>query len=538
MLQSLSCHLCHALPEYKQALVKQLSRNLGKDLNDMGVEELFSLLFKEPLITVADPGRNMLMVIDGLDESDYQERNELLDVVVNHLCKLPCWIRFLCTTRPERNIAEALKHLKPFRMVSNDDKNIEDIKRFFEKRMQLPSEEEQKHAMVEKLVEKSEGLMLYAYFLASFIDKDVSVLEQEDLDASSPLAISSVYYSYFKRLENELKKEVNVKVENFLNLLAALIASREPLPSGFLSKLLVPNARAPLAMWERRKAISSVSSLLPIRDGCLHVIHKSVKDWLTDASSYGEHDFIMNEEEGHRILASLCARELFGLKQKGVLPRQFTPTEKYALHHGVRHMLLMNEEMKPRSLRKCVKTYILDLGLLYAKLCLNDSTAAEEILWLQKWKMFPMLSEDSQDMLHILLFLLRKNFATFSDHPHVFFQTVLNEGGLVLSTMASDLLQKKYPEISYMELVQKQKQMQQGAVIARFQCSSPVACFDVSPELDYMVCECDDGTIYMWSLHTGKLVWARPVIVKKLHFGNGAYRCHHPLQVSCRFTAR
>jgi len=98
MLQSLACHLCHALPEYKQALVKQLSRNLGKDLNNMGVEELFALLFKEPLSTVADPGRNMLMVIDGLDESDYQERNELLDVLAKHLSKLPCWIRFLCTT--------------------------------------------------------------------------------------------------------------------------------------------------------------------------------------------------------------------------------------------------------------------------------------------------------------------------------------------------------------------------------------------------------------------------------------------------------
>ena len=65
MLQSLACHLYHALPEYKHALLKQLSRNLGKDLNNMGVEELFALLFKEPLSTVADPGRNMLMVLDA-----------------------------------------------------------------------------------------------------------------------------------------------------------------------------------------------------------------------------------------------------------------------------------------------------------------------------------------------------------------------------------------------------------------------------------------------------------------------------------------
>ena len=83
MIQSLACHLSHALPEYKRALGEQLSRNLGTDLNNMGVEELFALLFKEPLSAVGDPGRNMLMVIDGLDESEYQGRNELLDVVAN-----------------------------------------------------------------------------------------------------------------------------------------------------------------------------------------------------------------------------------------------------------------------------------------------------------------------------------------------------------------------------------------------------------------------------------------------------------------------
>ena len=137
----------------------------------MGVEELFALLFKEPLSTVTKPGRNMLMVIDGLDESEYQERNELLDVLAKHLSKLPCWIRFLCTTRPERNIAEALKHLKPFQLEPNDDKNMEDIKHFIENKTHYLIKPEKKRAIVEKLVEKSEGLMLYAYFLVLFIKR-------------------------------------------------------------------------------------------------------------------------------------------------------------------------------------------------------------------------------------------------------------------------------------------------------------------------------------------------------------------------------
>ena len=515
MLQSLSCHLYHALPEYKQALVKQLSRNLGKDLNNMGVEELFALLFKEPLSTVADPGRNMLMVIDGLDESDYQERSKLLDVLANHLPKLPYWIRFLCSTRPERNISEALKHLKPFQLESNDDKNMEDIKRFIENRTQHLIKPEKKDAIVEKLVDKSEGLMLYAYFLVLFIEENKSVLDQEDLDDSLPVAISSVYNSYFKRLENELKKELGVNEENFLNLLSAVIASREPLPIDFVSKLLGPNASSPLARRKVLKAISSVSSLFPIRDGCLRVFHKSVKDWLTDASCYEVHDFTMDENEGHHILASLCADELDHLKQKGVRDAlQFSATEKYALDHGVRHMLQLGKNtVRSRSLEKCVRTYVTDLEVLYAKICVNSSTAAEDILWLESQELSHALSGETEDLLKTVMSLLRKHYKTFMDHPQVFFQTLLNEGETVLSKGASKCLEEKYPEIAYIEYLHKEAH--EMAPQAQFLCSSEVICFDVSPQLDYMVCECKDELLNLWSLRTGRLVWKRPVKVDK-----------------------
>ncbi|XP_078383699.1 uncharacterized protein LOC144666197 isoform X2 [Oculina patagonica] len=516
MLQSLACHLCHALPEYKQALVEQLSRNLGKDLNNMGVEELFALLFKEPLSTVADPGRNMLMVIDGLDESEYQERNELLDVIVKHFCKLPPWIRFLCTTRPERNIAKALKQLKPFELEPNEEGNVQDIRWLFEERMQHLMKPESKGAIVEKLVEKAEGLMLYAYFLISFIEENVSVLDQEDLDASLPLNISSVYESYFQRLENELIMELGVKEDNFLKLLCAVTASREPLPIDFVSKVFVPSGNSSVARRKLLKVIGSVSSLLPIRDGCLHVIHKSVKDWLTDTTCYGEHDFTVDEKEGHRILASLCSDELDNLKQKGVPDNtQFSSTEKYALHHGARHMLQLDENMRSRSLDEFVQTYVTDLELVFAKLCIDDSIAAEDILWLRRQKVFQVLSEDRKDLLKTLMFLLRKYYSTYTKYPRLFFQTVLNEGGTLLSAEASKLLQEKYPEIPYLEYVLKD--VHEDAPQATFSCSSQVVCFDVSPQLDYMVCECRDKTIQLWSLRTGKPEWVRPAMVKKLY---------------------
>ena len=89
MLQSLACQLCDVLPEYKRELVKRLSRNLGVDMNSLEVQELFEFLFEEPLCSVGDPGRNLLLVVDGLDESEYKGRNEMLDVIANHFCTLP-----------------------------------------------------------------------------------------------------------------------------------------------------------------------------------------------------------------------------------------------------------------------------------------------------------------------------------------------------------------------------------------------------------------------------------------------------------------
>ena len=513
MIQSLACHLSHALPEYKRAVVEQLSRNLGTDLNYIGVEELFALLFKEPLSAVGDPGRNMLMVIDGLDESEYQGRNELLDVIANQFCKLPIWIRFLVTTRPALNIAEKLKHLKPLELKSNDAENVEDVRAVFQKNLEHVVKLGNLDEYVKKLVLKSEGLMLYAHFLVLLITENPSIFHEGDLDDSLPLGIFSFYHSYFKRLECELCEDLHMKEEHFLSLLSAVAASREPLPVGFVSKVLVPGNNSPLTRRKVLRALNSVSALLPVRDDCLHVIHKSVQDWLTDVSCYGEHEFLMDENEGHRALAALSADELENLKLKGVYNMQFSATERYALYHGAHHILHEGVTREPHKLDELTKAYIIDLEIVYVKTCLNRTLAAEDLVWLKKQGIFTLLSNDHQSIVDALLFLLRKNLGLLTDTPRRFLQTILNQGGKVLTVEASNLLRNKYPEIPYMEVVHKETQ--QGGVLARFECLSVVICLDVSPQLDYLVCECDDGILQLWSLQTGRLVWTRPVLVEK-----------------------
>ena len=531
MLQSLACHVSYSLPEYKEALVGQLSRNLGLDINDMETEDLFELLFEEPLNGLSDPGFTSLVVIDALDESEYQGRSELLEVIDKYFNKLPIWIRFLVTTRPEINIWDSLKGLRPLLLEPNNEENVKDIRHLFERHLSHMLQVNNHESILTELVEKSEGVILWAQLLVDFIKDNFSVLKWEHLDGTIPSGISSVYQSYFKRLETELCKELKMSEDMFLSLLSVIVASREPLPLGFVSKFLFPGKVSSVVQRKISKAIACISSLLPVQEGCIHFFHKSVKGWLVDQSSYGKHSFSVLENEGHLILARLCGNEFDEVKRKGVdWSQQFDNVTKYSLRHGVQHMLQLDEDIRPSGLEEIVNKYVLDVELVYAKLRVDSAIPAEDIACITKF------SVKRQAASKTLLFLLRKHIGTLKQLPHVIFQTLLNEGGPELCYEASNLLKSKYSHISHMEYLDKNNL--EGIVQTKFHCSSEVACFDVSPSSDYMVCECRDGTIQLWSLQTGKLVWKRPVIkMKRYSRFFQAFRTAAPASFSPHFLS-
>ncbi|XP_068761734.1 uncharacterized protein [Montipora capricornis] len=523
MMQSLACHMSCCLPEYKKALVEQLSGNLGVEINDMEVRELFDLLFSEPLNKVADPGRTSLVVIDAVDESEYQGRNDLLDVIANLFKNLPLWLRFLVTTRPEVNIWNSLKDLQPLLLEPKDEENLKVIRFYFEHSLSDLLEFERREVVLDHLVQKSEGVFLCATFLVDFIRAKCStLLTLEQLDETLPAGIACVYQSYFQRLEQALCKEVNITEEQFLCFLGAIAAAREPLPLGFVPKLLCTNVSSSIVVRKASNAIAIVSSLLPVHEDRIHFFHKSVKDWLTDKSRYRQHCFSVEEMEGHKILCTLCSEEFDELKSRGISNLQsFTDTSRYALEHGVQHMLQLDQDMKSCSLEQGVGKYVSDLELLYAKLCVNLPGATEDIVGVMKQGGLKTISAECCDTLSSLMFILKKHRVTLQEYPFTIFQCSLNEGSSKLSSDSRKLLETKYSDKPHMELLKKNHA--QRGIQARFVCGSKVACLDVSPSLEYMVCECRDGSIQFWSLASGNLKWKRYVKPKQYGYG-GPFR--------------
>ena len=516
MLQSLAYQLSEFLPPYKRELVKALSRNLGEDINNLEVGELFELLFEEPLINVDDPGRSLLMVIDGLDESEYKGRNELLDVIANHFSALPGWIRFCVTTRPEINIADRLKKFNPVLLEQDDEENVQDIRLFLERQLCSVIQSGSEEVVIDALVRKAAGHFLYAYLMVDFIKENVSLLTPEELGKTLPSGVTSVYQSYFERLE----KELTISEELFLTFLSALAATKEPLSLDFVSKMLLSDIKSPAGHRKVRQAIECISTLLPVQDGCIHFFHKSVKDWLTDGAPdmYGvQHKFYVNEDQGHRALSQLCVDELDDVKRKSVHGTDFSDAAKYALKYGVGHMLELEESARASSrFQEIINYYVTDLDIVHAKLCVHNTVNSEDIIRVQEREACKSLSDESQRALSTLFSLLRKYHRRLSTYPSTIFQVMVNEGGDIFAGEATKVLQSH--EIPYMEYLHKEAVNKESKKTqAEFLCNSELACFDISPTQEFMVCECSNGMIYLWSLKTGEQRWVRPVDVKKCY---------------------
>ena len=402
------------------------------------------------------------------------------------------------TARQEINITESLKHLQPIHLNQKHEENLSDIKRFFELHLGKQLKQEHKNVLLDKLVQRTEGVFIFAYFISAVLEESASLITLEEVESRLPLGISSVYLDHFKRLERELCRELKIEEDQVLRFLCALTASREPLPLAFASRILQPTGTCSTARRKVNKIIACISSLLPIYHDRVHFIHKSVKDWLTNTSSYDQHEFIVDEKEGHKILFDLCSAELNKIKDKELIDSQFNDAEQYALQHGVQHMTELDglgDQSTTYNVDHLVKSYVIDLELIFCRLCVNSVVPSDDLQSVQRNVNLASLEEGTYSLLSYLSKALRKHSYLLRDHPQALFQILVNEGSPELSLRAAAILENKLPHTLYMKYLDKEEE--QEVVQGRFYCSGTVACFDVSPEMDYMVCECQDGTIHL-----------------------------------------
>ncbi len=491
LLQSLAWQLCQVVPAYKEALIKKLSGKLGQSLTSMNIEGIFSVIFKEPFSSIADPGKPILIVLDAVDESENDGRHELADLISNHLHKLPSYIRFLITTRPERNLIDRFRQLNPLFIEGNDERNLSDLKLVLQQRIAGASDSVAA-GFLDSLAERCDGLMLYASFLSEIYNDDPSAFCIDSL----PKGIEEHYERYFRRLERELGQDISE--DTFFSLLSALAVAKEPLPAAFVGSL----CGFENSTWKMQKVRKAISSLLVVNeDKSISFFHKSLRDWLVDKS---EHRYSVGVQRGHKNIFELCVKKLDEMKKRGV--REVAKTSaaiKYSLKYLSSHMLAGLED--PGMLEYFVSNYVADLEVMFASVCVNVDLTLNNLSNLTNHEAYSYVPGNTRATVDRLFSIIKRFVFLLRDYPETFLQNIVNEGGEELSSKASSLLQTRYKDIIYLEFVEKDRNND----ALEFCCllSGSISCIDLSPNHDYVVCCYKDGGIELFSLATGKSEW-------------------------------
>ena len=503
MLQSLARQLCDTLPGFKDILTGQLTSMNATSVTNMNIEELFTHLLQEPTNMMADPGKNILLVVDALDECEYDGRNALLDVIMSQFHKLPSWIKFIVTGRPEKAMADKLAHLRPFVLRASDENNERDIEMFFKDNLRTLLPTSIFEESVDRFVDQAEGLMLYAYYFIQFVEEHRDTLTPDDINGIFPLGIVSVYERYFDRLRMDLM----VEEASFSDFLSSLAAARSPLPVTMASRSLGLCSETAGSSRQIQKISGSISSLLPIREGCIDVFHKSVVDWLSSPELYGHHRFTANLTRGHVVLAKECEKTYKAIKSRNDVLAEYTPEEKYALQQGTYHFIAfaqLDESQKSKLFR-----YACSLELLCAKLQSKACDVFSIIEELQSIKHALKLPKVDMMELDDCITCLRRHPYVLTENPKMIFQLLVNEAESVAVCLEASyaMQQSKYQLPLRLEVVNRAQS--KDPVITKFRCETNVNCCDVlkNDEHSLLVCGCADGFIEMFSLETGKKLW-------------------------------
>ncbi|MBE9228726.1 NACHT domain-containing protein [Phormidium sp. LEGE 05292] len=276
ILRSLTAQLMETVPDYGLALlntikatleadvkiqVKQASdskirevyiENLNpSDLEKEDLENVLDILIRAPLAALPKiyderhkpaPERAVFL-IDALDvavstEDAAQDDEDIVTLLAALLEdeSLPCWVRFILTSRPDRRVLREFEPLQPYKLEEMSQQNLGDIRHYIQKPLAEPAFHNQLEAaqmssqtLVDELTQLSMGNFRYVQFLLDDLEAGKHSLNN--------LAVlpESLAETYAKDLSKWFS--VDELAERCQKILKVLASAQEPLTEDQLVSL-------------------------------------------------------------------------------------------------------------------------------------------------------------------------------------------------------------------------------------------------------------------------------------------------------------
>ena len=282
LLGTLARDLCKCNSEYSSIVGGEegVRKLITKSEFKLQVHELFAKLLEEPLAKYRSPPNRRLVIIDALDETEYGSRKDFLNVIKLDFPRLPEWLVFFITSRPEEQIQSRLSRYKPcIKMCAGitDWDNFyqqhkKDIQRYLEKEIDFSVFS---FSPVD-VTKKCGGLFLYAFYIVKELKdsaKSGKVTQLAQL-TDFPGDIDEFFMQNFQRVFDKVGRDL------YRILLGCIMAAPSPLPASFIAFVL----KRENSGLEEYDVIDAVSQfvVLTTSDRTMTFLHSLIPVWLSD----------------------------------------------------------------------------------------------------------------------------------------------------------------------------------------------------------------------------------------------------------------
>ena len=300
----------------------------------LGVKELFTKLLEEPLGKCAPCQRRKLVIIDALDETEYESREDFLYVIKKALPRLPQWLLFFITSRPEDSVQSRLEKYKPcIRICAGDSEergfyqqHEQDIQRFLLKKIDFSYVP----YSVDEVTKKCNGLFLHAFYIAEVLKDSIKSHRMNQQSDLFPGDIDEFFQENFQRVFDKVGADL------YRKLFGCIIAAPSPLPISFVSYVL-NREKSDL---DEQEAIDAVS-LFVVRtsDGLVTFLHNLIPMWLTDKRKTPRR-LLIDKKVAVEYLRIVFIEILSTVVEeaRATLPLRDEDLERFVIHFAVRFL--------------------------------------------------------------------------------------------------------------------------------------------------------------------------------------------------------